>query len=99
MNTFVGFNLKRPENNDDEGFMLQRILLEGALVVSVGYFHGRVSEGCCNLSRRAMDKKSQSQGSELAPACTVQKKKMKILFRTLQACPLSLHIIQLQSRK
>lgn len=41
MNTFVGFNLKRLESNDDEGFMLQRILFEEAgfqgIIFMVGF--------------------------------------------------------------
>lgn len=156
MNTFVGFDLKRPESNHDEGFVKggnynrrafsggkisksagnagRNLVMENVTIlkrgekiedvvggvrsvdeendspvktsphaadslvrdgtrVSRGNFYGRVSEGCSGDSRRAMDKKGQSEalvgGSKFASARTVQKKKTKAPFKTSQVCPVS----------
>lgn len=157
MNGFGGFNLRRPESNDDEGFIkggnnnrrgfsggkncesagktgknlvmgnvtilkrgekiedvvcgvrsadeendtlvetspdVAENLVRGRTRVSGGYFHGRVSEGRSDDSRRAIDNKTQSQavvgGSKFASARTVvQKKKTKAPFKTSQVCPVS----------
>lgn len=156
MNTFVSFDLKRPESNYDEGFIKggnynrralrggkisksagdtgKNLVMENVTIlkrgekiedvvcgvrsvteendtpvetsphvseslfrdgtrVSGGYFHGRVSEGCPDDSRRATNKKGQPQAvvgvSKFASARTVQKKKTKAPFKTSQVCPVS----------
>jgi hypothetical protein len=103
MNTFVGFNLKRLESNDDEGFMLQENLVRGGRNVSGDHFHGLgFQRGCSDDSEERWIRKvlvRLSAGDSSLPLLALCRKRRLKPCSELHRCALCLlHMIQLQSR-